>query len=212
MYVTDNFNNLVSLPDEIILNICEKVSELYDLSDLLNLRLVSQQLNRISSEPKLYKKFAKEYTNLKALNSRNVTEVSRDSLQRYYKVMCCNFWFPNITLDQANVEKEIDKQIKLALGRKFTEPTRQIKMNGFIHKFSNYLSYSQEINDTTLRLIIKKIDRKQTTKEQIFLIHKLTIQKLDEPTYPGLETDLENQKVIYKIFSLLHKELLTKIN
>ena len=45
MHIT--MKDLVSFPEEILLKTCEKVSESCELSDLLNLRLTSQQLNRI---------------------------------------------------------------------------------------------------------------------------------------------------------------------
>lgn len=170
----------------------------------MNLRLASQKLNRISSEPKLYGKFDRKFTNLKALTNRSVTEEFRDYLQRYYQIMCSNFWFPNVKLCQPNIGELIDEQIRLALNSEFINHNTNLATNGFTHKLCYYLYKSTEIDVDILRSILKKMDHSPTQeqKERIFNsaiqneatnleVFKFLVEELEYPVPEISNSDLK---------------------
>lgn len=132
----DEINNS-NLPEEILLKICKELEP----SDLLKLRLVTKQFDRICSDIELYKGSADQVPNLNTLENRNVTEQARSFFSRYYEIMGKNLGLSNETLALPNSNKIIDDLCT--------------NTNMLTNKLYEYIRYDESLDAETVSMFFR---------------------------------------------------------
>lgn len=145
--------NITNIPNEILFQIFDQIrNKVEDPSELLKLREVSKQFQRVASDIRLYREFADQFPNLNTLEDRSVTEQTNGFINKYYEIMCKGLGLPNEILNGPDYKKIIYNQIIKDLNEIVDSNTNT---NMLTNKLYHYISSDANLDTETVNMFFR---------------------------------------------------------